>query len=200
MAKLSNTESKNKFLALQKQFKNSLHGKALDIEKILSSIISDKVISADDINECHRMVHTLVGSSGTFGAMTVSSIARELEQILKAQLNETTIAESIKTEMSDYAEKLKILANEWIPSEISYPLNVEKKIKSKRSGNCVFVVDNNETFVTNIVIQLEKKGLEIKTFNNLTSFCSAYTANIPSAIIINTSFEDDSTDGIEAII
>ena len=199
MAKLSNTESKNKFLALQKQFKNSLHGKTLDIEKILSSIISDKVISADDINECHRMVHTLVGSAGTFGAMTVSSVARELEQILKSQLNETRISESIKNEMSDYTKKLNILANDWTPTEISYPLNIEKKTKSKRSGNCVYVVDTNETFITNIVIQLEKKGLEIKIFNNLTSFTSVYDENIPSAIIINTDFVDDSTDGIDAI-
>ena len=120
MAPPSQSTIEKKLALLQANFKSTLPAKVDEIELLWNSIsIND--VEQSVISDCHRMTHTLVGSGGTFGAVVVSTVARELEQALKLLIEEKTVLTSeYKSIVSSLILKLKRIK---LLSEIKFEEN-----------------------------------------------------------------------------
>ena len=84
-----------KLAALQQSFKEQLPEKVSEIKRLWSSF-SQNTTSDAALADVHRMAHSLAGSGGTFGAVAVSTVAKELEQVFKSLLNVTELPDEVK--------------------------------------------------------------------------------------------------------
>ncbi|MDH3327160.1 MAG: Hpt domain-containing protein, partial [Gammaproteobacteria bacterium] len=71
-------EVQEKLLTMQEKFKRQLEGKLAEVDRLWGLFCDDKT-GNESIADLNRIIHGLAGSGGTFGAMAVSTVARELE-------------------------------------------------------------------------------------------------------------------------
>lgn len=196
MPPFNNSEIEKELATLQTVFKSALPAK---IEKIVSSwqlVLSSE--SDADIAECHRLVHSLVGTAGTYGAMSVSTYARELEQRLNLlRIKQNSVADE-KTQIKDLIEKIKVKAADWQPKK-DFFLHSELDEQSKRNGNLIYLVEDDELLAADIIHKLEKYDFEVKHFNKPEQFIAAFHEEKPSAIIMDLVFEAGDLAGLEVI-
>jgi len=110
MASPSQSTIEEKLATLQANFKLSLPSKVEEIESLWNSVVVGDV-NESSIIDCHRMAHTLVGTGGTFGAITVSTAARELEQALKLLVKKTELTDKYNSTVTDLVSNLKAVAD-----------------------------------------------------------------------------------------
>lgn len=185
-----------KLAKLQSEFKLSLPQKVADIEQLWNSILSGKE-SDSAIHDCHRLSHTLVGTGGTFGAIEVSTAARELEQALKSLSNNSDLSSEIKSLVSSLIVNLTDIAINWQPSIIPYIQPVDEK--NNRIGNLIYLVDDDELLAEDLAAQLMQADYDVKCFTQLEDFVDAISEQIPAAILMDITFKEGDIAGIEAI-
>ena len=144
MAPPSHSTIEEKLALLQANFKSTLPGKVDEIERCWNSV---NVEDADKtpLFDCHRMAHTLVGSGGTFGAVVVSTAARELEQAMKLLIEDKMLLTAeYKSIITSLIIKLKEIAENWKPSKIPYLEPIVLDDVKSRKTNLVFLAEDDE--------------------------------------------------------
>jgi HPt (histidine-containing phosphotransfer) domain-containing protein len=86
MDDLKKKELQEKIIASRNNYKKLLPGKIQKIEEAWELLINEPW-NDEQFLTFHRMVHTIAGSSGTFGLPEVGQSARQLEILLKPQLD-----------------------------------------------------------------------------------------------------------------
>ena len=199
MAPPSQSTIEEKLASLQANFKSTLPAKIEDIEQLWISV-SESDADMSVVFDCHRMLHTLVGSGGTFGAVAVSTAARELEQALKLLIEEKTVLTSeYKSIVNSLILKLKNIADNWQPSKIPYLEPIVSEEKEIRKGNLVFLAEDDELTAKELTAQLENYGFVVKHFQELDNFIEAFSQELPAAIIMDIMFEEGDIAGAEKI-
>jgi len=199
MAAPGQSTIEEKLASLQANFKSTLPAKVDDIEQLWNSI-SVNDVDQSALFDCHRMAHTLVGSGGTFGAVIVSTAARELEQALKLLIEEKTVLTSeYKSIVSRLILKLRRIIEEWKPSKIPYLEPIASEDKENRKGNLIFLAEDDEFVAKDLVAHLEESNFVVKHFSALDGFIDAFSKEIPAAIIMDIMFKEGEIAGIEKI-
>lgn len=199
MAPPSQATIEEKLAALQANYKLTLPGKVEQIEQLWSSVIVGGDLNESSIVDCHRMAHTLVGTGGTFGAVIVSTAARELEQALKLLVNKTELTSEYKSTVTVLISKLKTIAINWQPSKIPYIQPIYNDAKADRNGNLIYLAEDDELLAEDLILQLEKNGFKVKHFLNTTTFAAAFSKEIPSAVIMDVMFREGRIAGADTI-
>ena len=197
MAPPSQSDVENKLAALQSEFKRTLPDKVSEIEQLWNMIIDNDSEIESNIHDCSYKIHTLVASGSTFGADVITTVARELEQTLKPLINDPGLLNDLKTSITELVFKLRTVADSWQPSKIPYLKAVEAKEKHK--SNLIYLAEDNELLVTELVTQLEYADFRVKHFSDLKSFSDALLKEIPSAIIMDIVFKEKNNDGVKVI-
>lgn len=196
MASSDQSDIEKQLAALQAEFKRTLPDKVRNIEQSWNLVLADKATDST-LTDCYRMAHTLVGTGGTFGAIIVTTVSRELEQNLKLLLEENNLSTATKKQITDLVLKLKEVADKWQPSKIPYLQPLE--VKEKRSRDLIYLAEDDELLAADLVIQLEKADFRVKHFSELDSFETAFSKEVPAAIIMDIVFHEGSIAGSEVI-
>lgn len=199
MASDSQSTVEEKLASLQENFKRTLPKKIHNIEQLWNSAIAAEK-NETAIVDCHRLAHSLVGTGGTFGAIVVSTAARDLEQALQLIVeNKNELSSEYKLLVNSLISKLRNIADNWQPSKIPYlhPLAISEK--SSRKGNLIYLAEDDELVAEDLVIQLENTGFIVKHFSNLDSFEAAFEKEIPSAVIMDVMFKEGGIAGADKI-
>lgn len=123
MSDIIQHESVQKILELQQAYKKSLPQKISDMKNLWVQIQKE---TTPDLVEIHLKLHSLVGTSGTFGADLLCLEARKVEQLIKSFLKEDIKLDVDYVEkINSYLIKLNELATNWEP--FSIPIIPEKK-------------------------------------------------------------------------
>ena len=194
----SQSTVEQKLALLQADFKKSLPTKVENIEQLWKSIVDDEA-NESAIVDCHRMAHTLVGTGGTFGAIPVSTAARELEQALKLLVNKNNLTPEYNLTISNLVSNLKNQAENWQPSKIPYLKPLAENESSKRKGNLIYLAEDDVLLAEELIAQLENDDFNVKHFSDLDSFTDAFTKEIPSAIIMDIMFKEGAIAGADKI-
>lgn len=185
--------------SLQAEFKRSLPEKISELELLWNSFLQDEG-NDSVINDCHRMAHSLVGSSGTFGAIIVSFVARELEQAFNLFIhNENSLDES-KSIINDLIFKLKDAADSWQPSDIPYLPPLSRKPENEKGNDLIYLVEDDELVAADLVIKLKEDGFNVIHFSALTDFVEKFHSGKPSAIIMDIVFKEGRIAGVETLV
>lgn len=198
MATPSQTDIDKKLAALQRVFKSMLPNKVAEIESLWNLLLLNEEDST--LITCHRMTHTLVGTAGTFGAMVVSTTARELEHILNLLIKNKNYSDENKLKIAELIANIKDASDVWQPTKAAYLPPLEIKAETARKGNLIYLVEDDELIVKELIIQFKKDNFEIKHFSVLTDFITACSIEIPSAIIMGVMFEDGKLAGADTIV
>lgn len=196
MASPGQSDIEKQLAALQAEFKRALPEKVRNIEQSWNLILANKAMDST-LNDCYRMAHTLVGTGGTFGAIVITTVSRELEQNFKLLLEENNPSGAIKKQITDLVLKLKDIADKWQPSKIPYLQPVE--VKEKRNRDLIYLAEDDELLAADLVVQLEKADFRVEYFSELDSFEAAFSKEVPSAIIMDIVFQKGSIAGSEVI-
>jgi len=184
---------------LQEEFKRTLPNKIEAIEEQCNLLLKEEVTEAH-FSDCHRLVHSMVGTAGTFGAIAISSVARELEEILSKLIEVKFISPDTKPIISEKISILKLTAENWQPSKIPYV----KQSKEKSSSNnghrkLIYLVDDDDLFSKNLALHLEKNEFIVKIFLNTNDFVTAFFNEKPDAIIMDLVFNEGDIAGADVI-
>ena len=198
MASPGQTDIEKKIALLQDEFKRTLPVKVENIEALWNSILEGEA-NESAIDECHRMVHTLAGSGGTFGAAVVTTVSQELIQAIKSVENKNDLTLDNKSIITDLILKLKTVANDWSPSKAPCFQPLGEKMKGERKGNLIYLAEDDELVAAELITQLEHDDFVVKHFTDLNDFANAFSDKIPSAIIMDVMFKEGDIAGADAI-
>ena len=195
-----NNSPVEKLLQLQRGFKNKLPKRLSDIESDWRDVLNTK---SSDFSGLHIKVHSLVGTSGTFGASMVSTAARKLEEQIKLLLNGSLVLNSdIEEQIEFLILQLIDISSKWFPSSI--PFIPEKRkvphIEKADWRSNIFLVDDDVIFSNYLMKFLQDSGYKVFYYRKLKEFEEDYENNErASAIIMDVSFDEGLIAGVETI-
>lgn len=196
MAAATESELAKKLAALQVMFQQRLPGKIAEIESVWET--RDQEPGSDvRFSDLYRMAQSLTGTGGSFGAIAVSTVARELEQTFKSLLASAdqpqTVSDTIQRQVDALIAQLKQAADHWQPSEIAF--NKPDESKDPRGNNLLFLLEDDELFAADLITNLEQAGYRVRHFTCLEKFEAACGEEEPVAIIMDMVFPEGDVTG-----
>ena len=199
MADLGTASVSEMLAALQLEFHDELPEKIAEIKQQWQALCLHE-LSHDDVVNLHILVHGLTGSSGTFGAMAVSTVSAEIEALLKSHIVEEALIDAdLKAKVEALLERLEQAADSWQPTAIPYipPLATDRIHHQGRE--LVYLVEDDLLVARDIINSLKKSGYQVRHFARPEGFDEVCTELQPDAILMDMLFEQSNMDGISAI-
>lgn len=189
-----------KLNALKRAFKQQLSAKFVDIQTLCTAL-ERNTISHDQFLELHRLVHSLAGSAGTFGAIAVGSMARELEVMIKPlALSESAPTPEIIQRINEVLSRLNKASEEWDAEQsLLFPEKHSYKHESE-GAELVYLLEDDELLATEIVAKLEgENSYRVKHFADEESFLTAAVNEPPQVILMDMILGDTRNSGANVI-
>ena len=178
---------------IQQQLTTLRHEFASTLEKRIHQIITelnsltlqtDPVASLQDV---FRQIHSLSGSAGTFGFSRLSEHCRQLELILKEDINKQSLPD-IKTidflnqGLQNLFDLISMGANDEQAAEIR-----EKTFPdTDGTQRLVYVVENEPSQGQKLCLQLNHCGYKTCFFSTVTEVMQALEQEKPDALVLDT--------------
>lgn len=191
---------------MQQAFQKQLPEKVALIEESWSTLDGQ---GSDDhsVAELFRMVHSLAGSGGTFGALGISALAKSLEIQLKPILDQENnkkqprppLEPELKQQIGKLIGQLKeatVALNISTGSQLS-PL--QKVTPSSHHNDSIYLVEDDLLLAKRISTYLEDTGYEVHHFDQLSEFKTACIEELPAAIIMDMVFAEGDSAGADIL-
>ncbi len=154
----------------------------------------------NDHAELTRLVHSIVGSAGTFGYHRLGEVARELEQLLVwlSQAPDGLFSPK-KTRVDDL---IGIMGNLVLSKEAIYwglSADIATNGTYDNNNHRVVLIEDDAFVAEDLATQLRMFGWEVNAFCNATDALSAMTESEPPAVIIDVMLPEGPMAGIELI-
>jgi len=179
---------------LKEQFLSGLPNKIKELHDHWRAV-SDANWSIDANNAFRIVVHSLVGSSGTFGFSEVSSTARQLESLIKT-ISEQGVAPT-REEVEIIEQIFLTLCNEMMlsPSD-SKAVSTDKAAEPEKR---ILIIDNDVAIINTIANHLRSHDFTIETLMHPATLMNTVKLFQPSLIIIDMAFPESDIAGAAAI-
>jgi len=200
MTESSGNDVAKKLAAIKQSFKQYLPGKLEEIER-LWQLVKNTGHADKNLKALCRMVHSLAGSGGTFGAMAVSNIARDLELTLDLLFekpdHKPISSGSFHKKVESDIQALKQAADMWHPTDVPYI--PQREIKAHHSSNLIYLAEDDELLATDLAVQLTQADYRVQHFKALNDFEAACKQELPAIIIMDIVFKDGDSAGANII-
>jgi diguanylate cyclase (GGDEF)-like protein len=134
--------------------------------------------------EFYRLVHSLVGSAGTFGFPLLGKRAQALELYLR-QLNSSSISAETYTAIEQGITELRQLAKDGPdiqpPNHDPYP---SFKLKNQKQA-LIYLLEDDVDLADELARQLINFGYLVEVFNNVTELKSASVKKLPDVLLFD---------------
>ena len=156
--------------------------------------------SLDALTELHLLLHTLVGSAGTFGLTELSRYAREIEQVLKGWVRENVKASLLQRDhMESMLDELARLAADGLDSQAATrPSHVQAR-DDEPLNRMVYVLANDVAGVNELTLQLENFGYDSRAFSSVDEFEAALADAPPAAVVADVAQRQQPLGGLVAV-
>lgn len=194
---------KQKLAALRAAFAEEIPERIRLIEELWNSLSRNRW-EAGTGEDMLRLVHTLAGSSASFGYSALSSAARALEAVIKESVEKGTPPESIADSFAASLEKLKSFSG--TGTDVSYngdmPASSVSSAKENRDNGkikTVFLVEDDPLQRDNLALQIGHYGYDVQCFGELSAFRRELGMLTPAAVIMDMMFPEGTFAGADAI-
>jgi two-component system, cell cycle sensor histidine kinase and response regulator CckA len=186
-------------LALRQQFVQRLPGRLDDVDQLYRRL-SSSAWEPVEVENLHRMVHSLTGTAGTFGLPALSVAARELESLLAALLRQTTapsdgdwLAVGAGVERLRCAQGLRSDASpQPVPTTAPATVPTAATPPSASPSPLIHLVQDDLGRAEQIADQLHEAGYRVRVFGDLKALRAAHAeagANngfgLPDAVVLD---------------
>lgn len=172
---------------LRNGFAEAIPEKMMEIEAAWAKAVSGSgrgSSSGDAEFQClYRMAHSLVGNSGTFGFMDLSECARALEQALADKAAPDRL-QALVANLGDAAARA-IRFSPPQPEYSDFPLTKPAGSDSMGSAPMVLLVDDDELFSGELLLQLEGYGYRVKHCRALADVAAMLEREMPAALVMD---------------
>jgi len=184
---------------LQKEFKRTLLNKIEAIEEQCNFLLKEKVTEVH-FSACHQLVDSMVSTAGPLGAVVISSVARELEDILKNLIKVKFIPPETEVIISKKISILKSTAENWQPSKTHYiKQSKDKKCQDNELSKKIYLVSDDELLSQSLILKLEQNKFIVIFFLNVNDFVNAFFDKKPDVIIMDLDFNEGNS-SVEDVI
>ncbi|ARG96621.1 diguanylate cyclase [Legionella micdadei] len=143
--------------------------------------------NSEKVTTLHRDIHSLCGSTGTYGYMELSRIAREAEIFLKNLPKDKEASETEKNVLSSYLVQLKSAYSE---TQDRYPEMAELPI-SRINNKLIYLLECDTALSRELYENLTSMGYQPAILDSITTLAEKIKEEPPTAIIINTNYLDE---------
>ncbi len=173
---------------LRDGFAEAIPEKMAEIEAVWASVESNGErgigLGGTEFQVLYRLAHSLVGNSGTFGFNDISECARTLESALAEKAPNSKLQEAIKNLREAAARALRFSPPR--PEYLDFPLSPLSNVSSAFSKPpLVLLVDDDEYFSGELLLQLEGYGYQVKQCRSLTEVPAALEVEMPDALVMD---------------
>ncbi|HHJ80686.1 MAG TPA: response regulator, partial [Candidatus Tenderia electrophaga] len=198
----NNNSVLEKLARLQRLFYEQLPDKLYQLETYWQQLRQGEAEHV--ISDFHRAAHGLAGAAGTFGAITVGTVARELEMALKPMLglgNKSSIR--IDAALVDVVDgvlaRLRRAAQQWHPNK-NFQLIPDVESESRREfSDLIYLLEDDVLQAEKIRVNLEYNDFHVRCFSRLVDFERACDEQLPAAIVMDMVLDEGCTAGAKAI-
>ncbi|MCW8924020.1 MAG: response regulator [Gammaproteobacteria bacterium] len=184
---------------LQANFKQQLPASIEEIRRQWLSLCQGE-ISHDDIVALHMVVHGLTGSSGTFGAVEVSTISADIENLLRKQVADSSLIDfSMQQKIEELLLQMMSAAESWQPRAISYISPVSEVRAYSQGGELICLIEDNSQIAQAVMAFLEKAGYRVQHFVKPEDFAAVRDEIMPDMILMDLMLEGSDEDGVDCI-
>lgn len=194
-----NPEITLELASLQLVFKQKLPDTVAEIKQGWDELSIDAV-NYSKLEELHSVVISLADSAGTYGAASVSQIAREIELAIKSLINATdknAVFVKIQTKLDVSISELKTTAKEWGSPNI--PSIETELFYEKRNENLVFLLASEKPLISDLLEELEKAYFRVKVISGLSEIKENCEIELPITVIVDEHFTENGLVGIDVI-
>jgi len=185
--------------ALQEKFSASLPSRLEDIETGWNSVNEDMSrLSLDHL--FYRQIHSLAGSSGSFGYHRLGFCARELESQIVAFIDKPNELANLEHTLQAGIEQLLILADEGADEEFTQDEQIAKKYGNQLTTGSlkrIYVLEDDVEFSDELKLHLELFGYQAHIFQNHLDFIQTHQSEPANALLIDVVSEEGPLHGVE---
>lgn len=135
--------------------------------------------SHEKLIEFHRAVHSLCGSSGTYGYKELSHTARELEVYLKLLLDKEIIT------LQQQQEVIKLL-NKVVATQLSGEEKASiAPVKILSVNKLIYVLDQDYDFISEVKTNLDAMDYNVHVFGDFSALKKALQEKTPGAMVVD---------------
>lgn len=169
--------------ALRDAYSAGLGGRLADIEAGWA-LLRREPDNVDRHSELHRQVHSLAGSAATFGYRQLGRLARDLEQLLSAAVDGTTLTTAAQN--TDIPARLAELrtVSERGPDEPLTP-EVSPATRRRTEPGQVYVIEDDPQQAAETATQLGAYGWQVTTFANAAEALARLRHTLPAALVVD---------------
>jgi len=193
MASKTQLEIEQKLATLQAEFETALPAKFTEIKSFWDDSLQSEELNDSVIKNCYLLAHSMIGSSGTFGAATICDLFRELADSFKLLLKDKNLFLELAPKISELFKKLNTNVINWQPEKIPYVMPL--KNETDGADNLVYLVEEDELLAEDLIVKLEQHGYIVNAYSDLTTFVSAFSVKKPDAIILDVLYKDGGIEG-----
>ncbi len=136
------------------------------------------------LKELHFRLHSLVGSSGTFGLSVLSQEARRLEHLAKGWLAEASLSDDDIARITAATAALPQLTELTAPAETA-ATKIEPPPEPPAELLPIWLVEPDTQLATEVQRQLQSFGYSVRAFANLTKARAATSHGLPDVLLLN---------------
>lgn len=138
--------------------------------------------SPERLQNFHRQVHSLCGSSATYGYAVLSKGCRELETYLKSLLDEKELTEEQKITIDRYI--VDVLALVLTREDPAFSPS-ENEVSANK---LVYILDKDKNFMQELGKEIVHAGYEYKELKDFPELLTLISTHPPAALIVDAEF------------
>ena len=196
----NNNPNISKTLAvLQNAFVEQLSDRMAEIDSFWHAIVNKQNIKKS-LSSIHIKIHSLAGSGGTFGAMSISNAAKQFEDKIKECIEEDAISDSQLTVLQSSYKHLQEAVANWCPDSGPHVLPPNKYEYTQHFNNLIYLIDDDPLITSDLARLFESFNYKVVCFDNLEEFQQTCNeSEKPGAIIMDLVFEEGDIAGADVI-
>ena len=188
-----NVKAQNKLKELIDMYSKKLPDKIHRIETLWKE--QQHQWNLNQFQDFHREVHSLCGSSGTYGYIELSKAAREMEIFLKNIMTHGQLTHEDKNQIVIFINQLKKVLSLELPQKL--PL-VETRHDVQNENKVVYILEQDKNLKQQLYESLQQIDYEPFLIQDLITLSRAVEEKVPAVIILDTHYLN--TNGIERIV
>lgn len=193
--------------ALTKNVAKQIPNKVAEIRKCWEQL-KDNPENNTDLQLLHRKAHTFAGTMGTYGFEKLADTAKEIELVLQAFIDDSSL-EFPATELQSLLNRLEKNAKtassnqltqiNTTPATLDSPTALSPSAPNNLNSKLIYLVDDDEDFLKNVEVQISNFGYDVQSFSTLASFDDALTNQEPGVVVMDVMFGEKTNGGIDHI-
>jgi diguanylate cyclase (GGDEF)-like protein len=189
-----------KLKALQKSYADNLPLKISEIFDLWGGIKTSKPAKIES-EEFHRALHTLAGTSASFGFKRLGKKARDIELVLlefRADSKSEKFAE-LFTSLDLMLSELKGISKKGPDGREEEILNISPKRKKECQPQVVYLLEDEQFLAEETAKQLSQFGYHVEIFTNCKQLSEATIKKSPDVFLVDINLPEGSDAGTKVI-